>query len=100
VHVPTEYVSAGTLPGRPHHQMPQSRTTPIRTRLNTYTAYGIGCAAVWAAILVVTHYKADSQTRNTIRLMCLGWWIGWTSATIARVVYPPPTKWRSTVTTT
>jgi hypothetical protein len=46
--------------------MPQSRTTPIRTRLNTYTAYGIGCAAVWAVILVVTQSRTDSQTRNTI----------------------------------
>jgi hypothetical protein len=27
-------------------QMPQSGTTSIRARLNTYTAYGIGCAAV------------------------------------------------------
>ncbi|MBV8998932.1 MAG: hypothetical protein JO304_07725 [Solirubrobacterales bacterium] len=22
--------------------------------------------------------------------MCSGWWIGWTSATIARIAYPPP----------
>jgi hypothetical protein len=72
----------------------------MRTRLNTYTAYGIGCAAVWAVILVVTRRRTDSQTRNTIRLMCLGWWIGWTSATIARVVYPPPKRRRPTVTTT
>src|ERR1039458_4407810 len=42
----------------------------------------------------------DSHSRSAIRLMCLGWWIGWTSATIARVVYPPPKKRRSTVTTT
>ena len=72
--------------------MPQSGTTSIRTRLNTYTAYGIGCAAVWAVILIVTHRRTDSQKRNTIRLMCAGWWLGWTSAGIARVVYPPPKK--------
>jgi hypothetical protein len=24
--------------------------------------------------------------------MCAGWWLGWISASIARVVYPPPTK--------
>jgi hypothetical protein len=74
----------------------------MRTRLkaNTYAAYSIGCAAVWAVILVVTQTQTDSHTRSAIRLMCLGWWIGWTSATIARVVYPPPKKRRSTVTTT
>jgi hypothetical protein len=87
------------------NQMPQSPTTPIRTRLGryrarSYTAYGIWNAAVWAVILVGTLSQAGSHTRNIVLLMCLGWWIGWTSATIARVVYPPPKKWRSTVTTT
>jgi phosphatidylserine synthase len=72
--------------------MPQSGTTSIRTRLNNYTAYGIGCAAVWAVILIVTQRRTDSQTRNMIRLMCAGWWLGWMSASIARVVYPPPKK--------
>jgi hypothetical protein len=72
--------------------MPQSGTTSIRTRRNTYTAYGIGCAAVWAVILIVTQRRTDSQTRKTIRLMSAGWWLGWMSASIARVVYPPPKK--------
>ena len=72
--------------------MLQSGTTSLRTRLDTYTAYGIGCAAVWAAILIATQLRTDSQTRNTIRLMCAGWWLGWISASIARVVYPPPKK--------
>jgi hypothetical protein len=62
------------------------------TRLNTYMAYGIGCAAVWTVILTVTQRRTDSQTRNTIRLVCAGWWLGWMSASIARVVYPPPKK--------
>jgi hypothetical protein len=72
--------------------MPHSGTTSIRTRLNTYTAYGVGCAAAWAVILIVTQRRTSSQTRNTIRLTCAGWWLGWMSATIARVVYPPPKK--------
>jgi hypothetical protein len=42
----------------------------MRTRLNTYTAYGLGCAAVWAVILIVTQRRTDSRTRDTIRLMC------------------------------
>jgi len=34
--------------------------------------------------------RLDSQTWNTVRLVCGGWWMGWTSATIARIGYPPP----------
>jgi hypothetical protein len=58
-------------------------------RLNTYTAYSIGCASVWGVILLAGR-PLDSQTRNTLRLVCGGWWMGWTSATIARIVYPQP----------
>jgi hypothetical protein len=72
--------------------MPQSRTTRITPRLNTYTGYSICCAAVWAVILVFAERRLDSQTRKTLRLACSGWWSGWTSATIARVSYPPPKK--------
>lgn len=63
---------------------------PMRTRRNTYTAYSIGCAGVWAGILLVARRRLDSQTLNTLRLVCGGWWMGWTSATIARIVYPAP----------
>jgi hypothetical protein len=73
------------------HQVPQSRITRIR---HTYTGYSIGCAAVWAVILVVAQRRLDSQTRNTLRLACSGWWSGWTSATIARVSFPPAKKLR------
>lgn len=62
----------------------------MRTRLNTYTAYSIGCAGVWGVILLVGRRRLDAQTRNTLQLVCGGWWIGWTSATIARIGYPPP----------
>ncbi len=62
----------------------------MRARLNTYTAYSIGCAGVWGVILLLARSRLDSQTRNTLRLVCGGWWIGWTSATIARVGFPPP----------
>jgi hypothetical protein len=67
--------------------MPATRITPIR---NTYTGYSIGCAAVWSVILVVAQRRLDARTRNTLWLACSGWWAGWTSATIARVSYPPP----------
>jgi hypothetical protein len=62
----------------------------MRTRRNTYTAYSIGCAGVWGVILLLARRRLDSQTRHTLELVCGGWWIGWTSATIARISYPPP----------
>jgi hypothetical protein len=74
------------------HQMPQATTTPTRTRRNTYTGYSIGCAAVWGVILVAAQRRLDAQARNTLWLVCSGWWMGWTSATIARVSFPPPKK--------
>jgi hypothetical protein len=65
--------------------MPQPSSTGIR---HTYTGYSIGCAAVWAVILLVAQRRLDSQKRNMLRLVCSGW----TSATIARAGYPPPKK--------
>jgi hypothetical protein len=64
----------------------------MRGRHNTYTAYSIGCAAVWGVILVVAQRRLDSQTRHMLRLVCTSWWSGWTSATIARVSFPPPKR--------
>ncbi len=65
-------------------------TPPLTTRFNSYTAYSIGCAGVWSAILLLARRRLDPQTRNTLQLVCSGWWMGWTSATIARIGYPPP----------
>lgn len=64
----------------------------MRERLNSYTAYSIGCATVWAAILLAAQRLADAKTRQVMQLACAAWWSGWTSATIARVGYPPPKK--------
>ncbi len=62
----------------------------MRPRLNTYTGYSVGCAGVWAAILAIGQRRLDPETRSMLRLVCGGWWMGWTSATIARIGYPPP----------
>jgi hypothetical protein len=62
----------------------------MTTKRNTYTAYSIGCAGVWGVILLLGRRRLDSHTWNTLRLVCGGWWMGWTSATIARAGYPPP----------
>lgn len=62
----------------------------MRARSDTYTAYSIGSAGVWGAILLVARRRLDSRAWNLLRLVCGGWWIGWASATIARLAYPPP----------
>lgn len=62
----------------------------MRPQRNTYTTYSIGCAGVWGVILLAGRRRLDSQAWNTLRLVCGGWWMGWTSATIARIGYPPP----------
>lgn len=67
-----------------------SLTREMRTPPNSYTTYSIGCAGVWGAILLVARRRLDPQAWNTLRIVCGGWWIGWTSATIARIGYPPP----------
>lgn len=73
--------------------MPQAEISRVRTQLTgTYTGYSIGSAAVWAAILAAGHRRLDAQNWKALRLACAGWWSGWTSATIARVAYPPPNK--------
>jgi hypothetical protein len=59
-------------------------------RLNTYKAYTIGCMVAWAVLWVVVGTQASDHTRRTLLFVFLGWLLGWTSATIARSVYPPP----------
>ena len=61
-------------------------------RLDTYAAYSIGCAVVWALIWAILALTATKETRDRIMLVCSGWWQGWLSATIARAGYPPPKK--------
>ncbi len=62
----------------------------MRLQRGTYATYSIGCAGVWGVILLLAQRRLDSETRNTVRLVCGGWWMGWTSASIARVGFPAP----------
>lgn len=71
------------------------RGRELRRRFGTYTSYSIGCAIVWGIILAVVWAEADEATRRTYALLFGGWVIGWLSATIARVIYPPPKKWET-----
>jgi hypothetical protein len=72
--------------------MSSSLTTHADKRRNTYEGYAFGCAAAWALILAVARRRTDRETQKTVERFCVGWWSGWISATIARVLYPPPNK--------
>ena len=67
----------------------------MRQRFRTYTAYSIGTAIVWGVVLLVAWLIDPSGTLPTFWLVSLGFSLGWLSATIARVVYPPPKKYWS-----
>jgi hypothetical protein len=70
--------------------MPNPATARLKPQRDTYLGYSIGCAAVWGVILAAAQRRLDPQSRRTLRMCCGAWWSGWTSATIARVGYPPP----------
>jgi hypothetical protein len=45
---------------------------------------------VWAVLLAVVASKASHDKIDAVMPVFSGWVLGWLSATIARVVYPPP----------
>ena len=59
-------------------------------KLHSYTAYSVGCGIGWARIWGFVETRGDDQTRARFRVGFTGWVAGWTSATIARALYPPP----------
>jgi len=82
------------LPGRARLSLVRSglmeRIRRLRKHSRTYVGYSIACAVVWAVILTVVWTHAGDATRHTFTVFFGGWAIGWLSASIARVVYPPP----------
>lgn len=71
-----------------------SHSFPGSGRLRSYLVYSIACFIVWGIVWAIYLLGvARTHDLGTIRLVFLGWLIGWTSATIARYVYPPPKKW-------
>ena len=55
-----------------------------------YAAYSVGCAIVWVVILASLVASGRKDRLRAILPVFGGWWMGWTSATIARYGYPPP----------
>jgi hypothetical protein len=66
----------------------------MRARRGTYTTYSIACFAVWALIFLVGVATGSHRPGHPVLYVFGGWVIGWTSATIARAVYPPPRRRR------
>ncbi len=64
-------------------------------RFNTYQAYTVGCVIAWAILWIVVGAQSSKATQENVLLVFLGWLLGWTSATIARAVYPPRANRRS-----
>lgn len=62
-------------------------------KTHTYTSYSIGCGIAWAIVWSIIGTKRP-EARPRVLLFFAGWLAGWTSATIARYVYPPPKRAR------
>jgi hypothetical protein len=62
----------------------------LRKFSRTYIGYSIACAIVWAIILMTVWIRAGDARWHTFTVFFGGWAIGWLSASIGRVVYPPP----------
>ena len=65
----------------------------MRRHLRTHTGYSIALAVAWAIVLLLVWGIDPPATQRQVVLVFLGFVIGWVSATIARYVYPPPTKY-------
>ena len=53
----------------------------------TYKMYSLGCLVVWAVLLLLAVTRGNDTHFKDLLLVCMGWGIGWLSATIARSVY-------------
>ena len=60
----------------------------------SYAAYSVACAVVWLVLLGAVVAVDSTNTQHAFFAVAAGWWICWISATIARLVYPPPKRWR------
>ncbi len=55
--------------------------------------YSIGCFLVWGIRLAVVAAQGKRDRTHSNLLVFGGWVIAWVSGTIARFVYPPPSRW-------
>ena len=62
-------------------------------RRRNYWLYSAGLAVVWAVVLLRAVSIRGTHRAKPYLLVFLGYVIAWVSGTIARYVYPPPSKW-------
>jgi hypothetical protein len=72
------------------HSGLRERLRLLRKYSGTYVGYSVACAIVWAVILTAIWTQTGDATRHTFLVFFGGWAIGWLSASIGRIVYPPP----------
>ena len=65
----------------------------LMTKHRNYWVYSIGCFAVWGILLAVVASQGTSGKARDVLLVFGGWVIAWVSGTIARFIYPPPSRW-------
>jgi len=63
------------------------------TKYRNYWIFSIACFLVWGVLFAVVGAQGMSDKTHTILLVFGGWVIAWVSGTIARFVYPPPSRW-------
>jgi hypothetical protein len=63
------------------------------TKYRNYWRYSTGCFAVWGVLLAIVAAQRKSDKTHTALLVFGRWVIAWVSGTIARFVYPPPSRW-------
>lgn len=68
----------------------RQRIRLLRKHSGTYVGYSVACAVLWAVVLTAVWTHAGDGTRHTFLVFFGGWAIGWLSASIGRLVYPPP----------
>lgn len=64
-------------------------------RYRNYWVYSVGLLLAWAVVLLLTSALRGGPATHRPLLVFGGFCIGWVSTTIARYVYPPPSRWTS-----
>lgn len=59
----------------------------------SYWTYSAGMLVAWAVALVVNAAIGGRRRLDKALMVFAGFGICWVSETIARYVYPPPSKW-------
>lgn len=64
-------------------------------RYRSYWVYSVGLLLAWAVVLLLTSRLRGGSVTHRVLPVFGGFCIGWVSTTIARYVYPPPSRWTS-----